>query len=577
MASQNYVDRVATELWINCWAFCDNQELRRLSLVCRYFLILCQPLLFHSQSVTVPMVEAGNWMMSTRSLHSTAYRLTKLASSPHASSVRTWRWVGNSTLEYILPDRFPKITNIRVLQDTWVRVVNTFTNTLGAYQRLTSLYLSDLRIDIQVRATLASLTRLEELTLRNCEIVARRGDLLAVRKFELLNDFSDEDLVPIEPNELHIIAPDKLQRLSLDGSREGACLLSALITHPLPRLVELAITFSDEGTDQFFAFLDACPVLASLFIRNSVMPSLTTIPEKLPDTTIPMLISFLGPHTVAGLFAYSRPVASIVLWGRVLLEGDEIMTSLRDISQASAPLKYLYIHPLLPPTSLPDLFGLVGALFPDLLKFSVQLRNVARGAVPADDEPEDDDQGENDEEEEEEEEADDRMVDLWEGSISAASSEEDLVIRSDRSSSDDEQHPPTPPPPPAPVVELPGHMYISSGASHPPVFNDLKIHKLPSTLTTVMDLIYTGRIVLPSLLEVLHLHEPGLGSHEKFTLVEEHRAILALERLLPSVKTIGCGYNWVRTRNVWTRVSLGYRNHGSRIISQVWNADGSQS
>lgn len=90
-----------------------------------------------------------------------------------------------------------------------------------------------------------------------------------------------------------------------------------------------------------------------------------------------------------------------------------------------------------------------------------------------------------------------------------------------------------------------------------------------------MDFIYTGRVVLPPLLEVLCFKHPTLtlGLREPYPR-GLHRAILALEKLLPSLKEIEFGGTWTRTRDQWRR---GYGTGvEATIISQIWNPDGTR-
>ncbi|KAJ7452638.1 hypothetical protein FB451DRAFT_1565910 [Mycena latifolia] len=498
---------------------------------------LCEPLLFQSQVVLAPHVQARNWISTTHNLHFTAYRLTELANSAHASSVRTWYWVGSSALGDLV-DRFPQIINIRILQDTWFRVVKIFTTTLGAYQRLVSLYLDGLRIDTEFRATLDSLTRLQELSLLNCEIVARTGALLPLRRFEL----QVQGPTPSELDELHIVAPDELQSLILDGSSEGARLLSALFIHSLPRLVDLTITLPE---DIVFHLLGRVPLLASLIIKNWSIPSSMTVPDKLLETTIPALTAFRGPDTLAGLLVYGRPVVDITLQGFASATDAEIL-------DASAPLTSLEIQPQLRPEFVPELFAVIGSLFPSLRELSVGL---SQPPPSSDDDADQDDQGVPDEEEDEDmyqEEAvvDDRMVELYEGSVDAASETFDVDYQNEE-------------PPAAPTVELPGHLYIPSEPACPPVFDEAQMLPSSDPLWTVMAMIYTSRALLPPRLEALHLTQIFV-----FPLAQQHRAILALERLLPALTQIRVGGHgsWIHTGSVWQRQFYS----SLRIISQTY-------
>ncbi|KAJ7144558.1 hypothetical protein C8R44DRAFT_657932 [Mycena epipterygia] len=579
MAScRNYVDTVATEIWLNCWISCDNAQLRRLSLVCRYFQTICQPLLFRVRRVGAPRVEPGNWMSTTQELHYKIYKLTRLAASPHAASVRTWYWRGDFTLDEELPGMFPLITNIHVLQDTWLRLVAIFKTTLGAYQRLAVLHLSEFTIDADVRRTLASLEFLEDLTLYNCDIICRTGTLLRLHKLDLGGNNR-----PAATDQLQLAAHNTLQTLRLGSSHDGVCLLAALVTHQLPGLVRITISLTETVSSLFFDLLELCPRLESIHIDNLIIDGSFPIPHRLPLTTLPVLNHFHGPHNVAGLFVDGRPVVDIMMKGPFGGTAREIIPCLRAIAGGSAPLQNLFLHTELLPTCMPEFFAAVGSLFPELRVLSIQLK-----AIPAHSQLEvhgpDGDDEEEPEVDQEADEVDDRIVELWDGSYGVASSEPDHrfspIIDND---SDIEDAPPTmlaeiP-------VELPGHMYMSSGSSYPPAFDDLQPSDPPATLTVAMDSIYTGRTVLPLLLEELHMYNWRMmwPVQPQFHLAEEHRAVLALERLLPCLQKVRLGDQraWTRTRNMWRRTSSTYAggmasHGGGRIVSQVWKADGTE-
>ncbi|KAJ6538105.1 hypothetical protein B0H19DRAFT_1382658 [Mycena capillaripes] len=561
MSRPSYVDKVATEIWLNCWNFCDGERLKKLCLVCPYFQTLCQPLLFQTQRVNAPFVEPDGWMSTTQDLHQKVHKLTKMAASTHVMSVRTWHWRGSSSMED-LPEIFPLITHIDVLRDTWRRLEATFTATLSSYQRLTRLDLCSIAIDPEFRVILSSLLMLRDLALARCEITGRVGALLPLRNFSFSGIHSNSEA------QIQIADPEMLQSLTLNvsfqsSSNDPVCVFSALAAHPLPLLVRLWISLTDQLAETFVRFLDCCPALEYITITSL---SGTVMLPTLTDTAIPVLKHFRGPPAFAALFMRNRPVTHIVIQSPRTepAEGEaevdtqtETLAFLQDISITSVALQSLSNDKPLLPAHMPKVFAALSTLFPELHEFTTTLREAPRRAVSpvAADNDDDDDDDEDAPEGPGYTEIDDRMVELWDGSLA---DEEEITVLSDgvgrrRQRREIQLSPsPSPPPTPPPVLPVPGYMYISPEA-YPPAFDDLPVPRPAHALHRMMALIHKNRIVLPPRLEVLSFREYLYMRHE-LGRAEEHRAILALEALRPSLREIRFRSHsrWVRVRDVWT-------------------------
>ncbi|KAJ7714767.1 hypothetical protein DFH07DRAFT_936915 [Mycena maculata] len=595
-----YVDKFATEIWASCLQFCLPADVRVLSLVCRYFRSISQPLIFRTQRVTAPhpTVDRYNWIELTKNLHKRASFLSKLATSPHAASVRAWHFEGS--LRGDLVQRHPLITNIHVLQETWLRVLLVFNNTLGSYQRLTILRLDEFSLDDTFRAALESLPLLEEVSLTECDILCRTGCLLPLKIFSLTGwrDPRPED----QEGELQLVAPQNLQRFTVGASIDGRSLLAALVGHHLPNLVRMSVTLTAQMCNLFFAFLDSCPQLEYLqmsfdeFTRDhdDHLQGPPVHPDHLPSTTLPILKSFLGPFFLAPVFIPSRPVQNVHLYRTMAdVTVSQILSSLTAVSRSSVPVRALRIGAPFPPTASAEIFSVIASLFPELrVLFTALTDEVKDFPFPEFDEGEDmEDSGSV-------EGVDDRIVDFSEGSVdedlvlqevqettisddsllasdSRASEERDTVVTSAAES------------PVAPPVLIPGYMYDASGTAHPPKLDRLEADPIPAPLSIFMDFIHNGRIVLPPRLEVLRFSQkPAWLVRTDFASDAQHQAILTLERLFPALNEVAfCGYHdsWLREAkgHIWTRdryMGGGSRwgNHGSRIISLVWNSDGTR-
>ncbi|KAJ7473590.1 hypothetical protein B0H11DRAFT_1338534 [Mycena galericulata] len=582
----DYVEKLATEIWVACWSLCKPAELRRLSLTCRYFRTLCQPLLFRRQMVVAPhdMVDRHNWIKVTMDLHNRAEGLNQLAVSPHAASVREWLFMGDRASVAELLPRLPLITNIRILADTWSRLVTIFTTTLGAYRQMTELCLDNITVDPKMWAALESLDLLEEVSLRECEIVVREGPLLRLQRFILSgwDDFRSKD----ECGQLDLVAPQTLQRLTVGGLIEGKLLLSTLIRHSLPHLSYLSVTLTMRNSELVFALLNSCPQLESIRIHYGEFrpKNLPALPDRLPSAAIPLLKSFTGPFKLARLFVRDRPVENVLL-SRSTAGTEEVLSTLTAICHGSTPLLSLSIEPALHADAIPEVLTAIGSFFPELRILSIELIDEERefSDTVTNDEDEDDSGSED--------EIDARIVELPEGEMAATDREagaappalEDNKLP-ELSELPEQRLVTTPVPSRAPLIELPGYMYIVPLYTiHPPNSDQAVLDDDSSPLAIMMDFIYTGRIVLPSHLEVLRFSQPPAWLvNTIFENNEQHRAILALEALLPGLYEVAFGDHqnrWVRDRHVWVRdreaSANGRRgNPGARIISSIWDEAG---
>ncbi|KAJ7017541.1 hypothetical protein C8F04DRAFT_979064, partial [Mycena alexandri] len=89
-----YLHLLPVEVWLRCWSLCSLRQLRRISVVCRFFQALCLPLVFRHQTIDVAAlvreISRYNWIDRARHLHRTAVRLDRLIEDPYAKFVRSW-------------------------------------------------------------------------------------------------------------------------------------------------------------------------------------------------------------------------------------------------------------------------------------------------------------------------------------------------------------------------------------------------------------------------------------------------------------------------------------------------------
>ncbi|KAJ6579163.1 hypothetical protein DFH09DRAFT_338744, partial [Mycena vulgaris] len=358
------------------------------------------------------------------------------------------RFCGDSGRPLVLP---PRITNIQILQDTWLKVLHTFKTTLGAYQCVTTVQISNLAIDQPFRDTLSSLPLLEDLNLDQCEITGRVGMLLPLRRLTMVGP-----RVTRSEDALQLVVPETLQHLVLTGSSETKPLLATFTGHILQQLRHIEIRFSSEPhIALFFSVLDACPHLESIHLHD-LFENVPDIPKALPQTTIPGLESFTGSASIVGLFVSGRPVVEVEL--RCSAHGTTIrdtLPALRAISSTSLPLRRLKLSYDIPAKDMLEVFGAITALFPELRELTTQLFDPPHRVFHWDTVSD----ANSDEDSTTDDRIDNRMVELSDdGTMDYPSS--DSSFDSDYESGDEEA-------PSHPEPTLPGYIYNLSAPPAP--------------------------------------------------------------------------------------------------------------
>ncbi|KAJ7663203.1 hypothetical protein DFH06DRAFT_1324680 [Mycena polygramma] len=378
---------------------------------------------------------------------------------------------------------------------------------------------------------------------------------------------------------IELIDPDKLETLFIRGSpvddpADDIAILSALAAQPLPRLVELRVILRAHHAALLFRLLGCCPGLESVdFMLARMDHWIESLPQQLPDTTVPLLKFFAGSPALVRLFVHKRPVVEVVesSWGNFPAEPDPLAKTLRFLQDSlcgSVALQRLTLTEELLTMHLPKVFTAITSFFPDLCEVRMALRDIAPDSVQGSDSEYDID--DDLDSQEEDEQVGNRLVELRDGSVEYARSQEDLeldfIVTTETMGftryQDRSELPVVPAP--APVIYLPGYMYASGARA--PVFGDLPVAGALTIGHTqvIMDLISKNEIPFPPHLE----------------------AILVLEQLCRALRKIKLDtqHSWVRARHLWTQTTHIYtwtngtaeRTEPVQIVSQVWNADGTR-
>ncbi|KAJ6530793.1 hypothetical protein DFH09DRAFT_1183890 [Mycena vulgaris] len=510
-----YLHLLPVEVWLACWTLCSLQQLRRLSLVCRLFRSISLPLVFRSQSFDVEALRRGlgrdNWMDRVRHLHRTAVRLDRLIQSPYAPFVRSWKvaFMNGPASRY-----HPEIQNIHLFDAISDRVASTFSTTLGLYQNLSALDIRRFTIDTAFRTTLLSLSRLKDLTLFHCDIVAWDG-FLRLGSLKI----TSRQVPKASEEPLQIASPDTIRTLSLYWSSEMALLRTGYGHAKLPHLVHLSIdVLRDVDVTPLFRFLERCPQLECLAIK--CVSGQSTRPDVHPYT-ISLLHTLAAPPKFIQLFAPNHPVSGVTILGGGANLND-LMDVCMDISRSPHPL-----HSLVLTSITPTLEFLVGItrLFPELKELTILVKGypgflwggVSRGrrraTIPVDQ----------------------RSLDLCDDDAFDNPPVDDV--------SDTESEEPNR----APTAFAPLGGASTTEYAKPVIIGSTGIHN-------ILRWIFTSQLTLPPNLEVLRLELRTEG--EELSLVQQHRALVALSLAYPLLRKVQFGFpsnSWERTGGMWKR------------------------
>ncbi|KAJ7658149.1 hypothetical protein DFH06DRAFT_1196187, partial [Mycena polygramma] len=572
--------KLPTEVWSLCWCHCHSPDLRRLVSVSRTFRAVCQPLLFQHKRYNVrdaDLVDRSNWTSTLRDLHLSTLRLEEFAASVHASSVRSWQFGGSSEYASIAWS-CPGVVNIHLVEEAYAKIVGIFTSTLGLHQNLRVLHLSSLTVRDPMREALLQLARLEDLRLTSCRLLDWKQTLLSLQKFTLENLIIDCDF-PEDAPPLHMVSPEPLRALAVTG-HDGCTLIFssfAIDSNNFDSLVSLSVALWDAFLPKLLAFLKLCPRLSHLEISQS---TLTRAPRKsLALSSIPSGVVSKAPRLLALFFRSSRSIESMELsrgsgiQHRSTRREDDVLGDLAQLAQACPGVRTLSLPMTFP--ECPKLCAAVKTHWPALRELTLSLRRAkvsADGSDYSDSDSESDDDldleaaaGNEDASDESDASsgswgreglADARLPDFWmlagDGDGSSDHESEDNV---DGDAAECGIHTCV-----FPDVLAPGHLYAAPGLVPPPqsarltLLTSTSAADVPTSLPTLMAAL-PASLPLPPNLESLRPLSSSLSTfvsgRPALSLPDQHRAVLTLERVLPSLRGIEFPQSRFLSHQIW--------------------------
>ncbi|KAJ7825944.1 hypothetical protein B0H13DRAFT_2680821 [Mycena leptocephala] len=508
------------ELWLYCWSYCSHRQFRRLTLVCKTFRALCLPFLLETQFFDIRAAAGNNsdcTELRVRRVHRTAVRLDRLAEGPLALMVRSWTFIGSGRGPTRAPNFYPQIFQMPLFDSLYKRALATFCSNIGRYQQLRCLFLQQFTVDSAFRDILSSLSLLADLTLSQCDIVAREGGHLNLRALKV----TAAGLADKEP--LRLASPDHLRTLEINASREDASILTGFGPAQLPCLVSLSLgSLRVTAVSLFFSFLKQFNVLEELTIWNVFANTAAQLPVSLDSEITPRLHRLTGPPCIISLFTENRPINAVTVIHTSFkpMSMQDLTRVLLMISRTSTALRRLGL-PSSKPTS--DLITQITSLFPHLRELSLKIAW---------------------------EEADDS--DLFDVRFEArrpAVSFDDVPALCDETAFDD-----IPTDDVNSDVEETEPIPVLVDAS---VQVDIDISASP-TFQNVVSSLCNRSLSLPAEIQVLRL--PVWGSESQISTAHQHQVIANLSALYPGLREVQLGFSgnhWERKGMLWKRPDGG--------------------
>ncbi|KAK7035816.1 hypothetical protein R3P38DRAFT_606869 [Favolaschia claudopus] len=279
--------RLPPEIWLKVFMHIPLFLLPPVTLACRSFYSLAQPMLFSTIS-THPRV-AARANAATQKYHKSVFQRVQFFFSPRicpsivecSISPPSPEEHGDITdnLIDVIFESLPKLPNLKVLGCRYVRLTPKRLDVLQRLQ-LTSLSLEMCFGDMMDFADAPSVA-LQEVTFKYSDAAMGR-----------------------EPNPcLLFLSPNHLEQLHATTT---SILVTLANSSPFKKLRTLEIPVECVTSTDLFPALSRCPAVEHLSIHVDSVPYPRPPFESLPDGVLPLLKTYRGPHSLAATFLRGR-------------------------------------------------------------------------------------------------------------------------------------------------------------------------------------------------------------------------------------------------------------------------------
>ncbi|KAJ6491234.1 hypothetical protein DFH09DRAFT_1208359 [Mycena vulgaris] len=346
------------ELWLKVFAYIPLYLLPSITLTCRSFRSLAQPLLFPTIS-THPEASPSRGAQTAKYRKRVADRLEFFFSPQICLTVRGCKISppeieeddisGDNLIDAIF-DTLPKLPNLRVLECRNIRLTSKRLAVLQELQ-LTTISLELCFGDVADFATAPSVP-LQEVTFRYPDSFLGR-------------DKADPCLLFLSPTHLEHLHATTTSVLSTIARSQ-----------PFAKLRTLDVPVECTTFDEFIPALSRCPAVQHLSLRTTEF--LPSVPfAALPDGVLPLLNSYRGPHHLAPFFLSGRAAKRVDI--TVPSRPHHLISSLMKLDRTVQSLSFRLDTVDIPPALLETIHG----AFPSLATLAIADPALSSSAIKA--------------------------------------------------------------------------------------------------------------------------------------------------------------------------------------------------
>ncbi|KAG2346222.1 hypothetical protein BDR05DRAFT_70197 [Suillus weaverae] len=377
--------KLPPEVLDHCWGYLRRQDLFQVSRVSRLFWYTSRSRIFRSLIVTLPSpampplnpnLLRRSTSKAPKMLERAATRITSFYSDPSAGEL--WDMVQDWTVATAPAIRSNMFCFARSQEKNLApRSVDAVFPFLSCSRNIRSLELVRVDLGRQQWIIIESLPALETLRLISCLFPpsSHLERSLKLKELAIAGDSFGPRSIE-EPLVSTLCNPAYLEKLTLIDFLVTHTILAALSSMaPFPHLTYLSIFVTSPSGDHFFRFLAATPALATL--RIFPWSANITPPHSLP--ALSSLRSYDGYPNLLSYIVPGRPVDCVCLvLMMVTTDGDqpdyaihtELVSTVRDISRSTVPVKKLAIEYFLPTL---DNLAAIARHLPDLHRLDLGL------------------------------------------------------------------------------------------------------------------------------------------------------------------------------------------------------------
>ncbi|KAF9527579.1 hypothetical protein CPB83DRAFT_856040 [Crepidotus variabilis] len=318
-----YAEDVASEIWENCWALAERDDLPALSLTCHLFNDICKPKLFQRLTFSLPSPRSRSFRGAAPTIGVIKRRYEVISNNHGLSNLIRLLSFGPRSISSMpvvnLPSSLAREEQLRMATAEYNSLLDIISSSISRFSRLQQIFVGPIPLGVKLMENLRPLKHLYKIHLATTSgiNVPNGTPPLQVREFSYHeHTLNRNSATPIIAELPAIVASEHLQRLSISGIHAYVIIYSFILHRRIfESLRFLSVSVKPSDISLFFDFLLTCPALEKLHITNyhdlSHVASADLPP--IPISAAPRLTDYTGPDAIAVALAPGRPMSMMAL------------------------------------------------------------------------------------------------------------------------------------------------------------------------------------------------------------------------------------------------------------------------